>query len=155
MNGIVIFPVTFSRTIRRVEVVLSLFVLGTVVTFAVFDGVPGVIPENDMVRGVLFVAVFLAAPPVLGLVVLLASVTDEIGIGSVAAGMLALVPLLIVVAMVYALVTSAGDGGVFFGHLFAYAAALILSVAALLRPALDRLFTGVWRRPGLIPADEN
>lgn len=119
-------------------------------TFAVFGGVPNVIPEFDIVRGLLFFAVFFITPLALAMVVLLTTIVGRISIGSIITGVISLSLVFITVTAITTLFTSGGDGGVYFGHLFAYAVALILSITALARPPLDRLFSTIFEYPGLI-----
>ena len=139
-----------SVIIRRVELILSLFLLGTIMIFTTFDGVPNVIPEFDIVRGLLFFAVFFVAPLALAIVGLLTTIVGRISIGSIITGVISLSLVFIIVTAITTLFTSGGDGGVYFGHLFAYAVALILSITALVRPPLDRLFSTIFEHPGLI-----
>ena len=128
-----------GRTARLVELGLALFVLGSVLVTVLFGD--SLVPRSNLLGAM----VFFLVPLALAVGALVAVATDEIGVGSVLVGILALATVYVVAVSVYTLVTPS-DGGVYVGHLISYLAAVILAVVVVFRPVLNRLFGGIWLR---------
>ncbi|QCW04208.1 hypothetical protein FGF80_13645 [Natrinema pallidum] len=138
-----------TTTVRRAELALAVFVLGSAGIILVSNGAPGVLTRNETIRDALIWSLFFLVPLALAGTTLLAVVADTVGIGSVVAGGVAVVTLGTVLLAIYTLLVPS-EGGVYVGHFFSYGAALVLSVVVLVRPIIDRLSANVWFRPGLI-----
>ncbi len=134
---------TLGTMVRTTELVGSFFVIASVAAF-LYAGVPSGVTDTF----VLVVAIFFFVPSVLSVTALVAVMTDTMGIGSLVAGALALVTISTVAVSILALV--APTGGIYGGYIFSYASALLLSVAVLLRPTLNQLFSRLWLRPRLV-----
>lgn len=143
-------PKLITKTIiRRVELALVSIVLGTAFVILANGGSSDGLPHNELFTEALIWFIFFLVPLALAGTTLVAVVADEVGLGSLVAGGVALVTIGVCILAVYTLVAPSG-GGVYFGHFFSYGSALVLSVVVLLRPLLDRLSASVWLRPGLI-----
>ena len=132
--------------VRWAELGLGALVLAALALF---------LPESGPVSGgvgadVATVGLFLVLPTVLALVGLVGALTDPVGIGSVLVCLLAAPTLFYALGSAYVVYGPPSGGGVLIGPLIAYGFAVLLAVAVVLRPPLNRTLAGLWSRPGVI-----
>ena len=121
-------PVARER-LRVLEVLLALLVIAVPLLTAVLPA-GGLGPLVDFGLLVVFVV-----PPVLALVALVGAIDDGLSIGEVSISLLALATLYTASVSVYVLINPPEGGGVYGGHLFTFAAGLVLAVGILVRTA--------------------
>ena len=133
-------------SMRQLELLVAGLVIGSHVLFYSM----GTLPQwaRTPVTAILVVygllSLFFGAPIVLALLVLLCSVSEDIGVGSILSSGLALLTFSVVLASVYTIFNPPEGGGVFFGHIFTSLVAVPLGLLVLFRRALNRLFAPLW-----------
>lgn len=137
-----------SDRLRRAELLLALVVFGS---HAVFWGLAGSsewIPFENvaelLVRGLM--VLFFVTPLLLAGIVLLASMADDLGIGSLLAVGVAFVTVYVVSLSIYTLLFPPERGGVYFGHIFSSMAVVLLVASVFFRRVLNWISHTAWIR---------